>query len=72
MVRYRRVHLDAAGGCHLDRSIDRLIRDAGFHIVALENEYLKGPRPMTYTYRASRSFSCGRQPERRSTCLHGT
>ena len=39
-----------AGGCHLDRSIDRLIRDAGFHIVALENEYLKGPRPMTYTY----------------------
>ena len=39
MVRYRRVHLDAAGGCHLDRSIDRLIRDAGFHIVALERVF---------------------------------
>ena len=39
-----------AGGCHLDRKIDRLIRDAGFEIVELENEYLKGPRPMTYTY----------------------
>lgn len=39
-----------AGGCHLDRKIDGLIRDAGFEIVELENEYLKGPRPMTYTY----------------------
>jgi len=39
-----------AGGCHLDRRIDRLIRDAGFDIVELTHEYLKGPRPMTYTY----------------------
>ncbi len=39
-----------AGGCHLDRRIDRLILDAGFDIVELTNEYLKGPRPMTYTY----------------------
>ena len=39
-----------AGGCHLDRRIDRLINDAGFEIMGLENEYLKGPRPMTYTY----------------------
>jgi ubiquinone/menaquinone biosynthesis C-methylase UbiE len=39
-----------AGGCHLDRKIDRLIRDAGFDIFDLQNEYLKGPRPMTYTY----------------------
>jgi ubiquinone/menaquinone biosynthesis C-methylase UbiE len=42
-----------AGGCHLTRRIDRLIREAGFEIVELENEYLKGPRPLTYTY-------CGR------------
>lgn len=42
-----------AGGCHLTRRIDRLIGAAGFEIVELENEYLKGPRPMTYTY-------CGR------------
>jgi ubiquinone/menaquinone biosynthesis C-methylase UbiE len=39
-----------AGGCHLDRKIDRLIRDAGFDIAEMTNEYLKGPRPMTYTY----------------------
>lgn len=39
-----------AGGCHLTRRIDRLIADAGFEIVELENEYLKGPRPITYTY----------------------
>ena len=42
-----------AGGCHLTRRIDGLIRDAGFAIVELENEYLNGPRPLTYTY-------CGR------------
>jgi len=30
--------------------IDRLIRDAGFEVFDLENEYLKGPRPFTYTY----------------------
>ena len=40
-----------AGGCHLHREIDRLIADAGFRIVELENVYLKGPRPFTYTYR---------------------
>lgn len=39
-----------AGGCNLDRRIDRLIREAGFDILELENEYLKGPRPFTYTY----------------------
>lgn len=39
-----------AGGCHLDRRIDRLIREAGFEIVELQNEYLKSPRPITYTY----------------------
>ena len=42
-----------AGGCHLTRRIDQLIGEAGFEIVELENEYLKGPRPLTYTY-------CGR------------
>ena len=39
-----------AGGCHLDRPIAGLVREAGFEIAALENEYLKGPRPFTYTY----------------------
>jgi ubiquinone/menaquinone biosynthesis C-methylase UbiE len=39
-----------AGGCHLDRKIDELIREAGFHILDLKTCYLAGPRPMTYTY----------------------
>jgi ubiquinone/menaquinone biosynthesis C-methylase UbiE len=39
-----------SGGCNLDRRIDRFIREAGFDIFDLENEYGKGPRPFTYTY----------------------
>ena len=39
-----------AGGCHLNRKIDDLIKSAGFRIVELTTSYLPGPRPMTYTY----------------------
>ncbi|MGH7037081.1 MAG: class I SAM-dependent methyltransferase, partial [Stellaceae bacterium] len=39
-----------AGGCHLDRKIDDLIRAAGFRIGALETGYVKGPRVMTFLY----------------------
>jgi ubiquinone/menaquinone biosynthesis C-methylase UbiE len=38
------------GGCHLNRKIDQLIGDAGFHITELKTDYLPGPRAMTYTY----------------------
>ena len=38
------------GGCHLNRKIDQLISDAGFHITELRTDYLSGPRAMTYTY----------------------
>jgi SAM-dependent methyltransferase len=34
-----------AGGCHLDRPVDRLVREAGFVDVDVTNEYLPGPRP---------------------------
>jgi SAM-dependent methyltransferase len=37
-----------AGGCHLDRRIDTLIADAGFHICQLERGYLKGPKPFAF------------------------
>jgi ubiquinone/menaquinone biosynthesis C-methylase UbiE len=45
-----------AGGCHLDRKIDDLVRSAGFDLIDLRTEYASGPRPMTYMYlgRASR------------------
>lgn len=39
-----------AGGCHLNRKIDELIKAAGFQIEELRTCYLPGPRPMTYTY----------------------
>ncbi|MFH1344996.1 MAG: methyltransferase domain-containing protein [Pseudomonadota bacterium] len=39
-----------AGGCHLDRKMDDLIRAAGFDILRLRTEYAKGPRPMTYMF----------------------
>ena len=45
-----------AGGCHLDRKMDDLIRSAGFDLIDLRTAYASGPRPMTYMYlgRASR------------------
>jgi ubiquinone/menaquinone biosynthesis C-methylase UbiE len=39
-----------AGGCHLNRKMDDLIRDAGFSIDELRTDYIPGPRPLTYTY----------------------
>src|SRR5437879_3589351 len=39
-----------AGGCHLDRKMDDLIRAAGFDLTELRTEYAPGPRPMTYMY----------------------
>lgn len=39
-----------AGGCHLNRKIDDLIAGTGFEILELKTCYLRGPRPMTYTY----------------------
>ena len=38
------------GGCHLNRRIDEMIKEAGFQIPDLTTSYLPGPRPMTYTY----------------------
>jgi ubiquinone/menaquinone biosynthesis C-methylase UbiE len=39
-----------AGGCHLDRKMDDLVRSAGFDLTELRTEYAGGPRPMTYMY----------------------
>src|SRR5260370_25592647 len=38
-----------AGGCHLDRNMDDLIRQAGFDLTNLHEEYAPGPRPMPHT-----------------------
>ena len=39
------------GGCHLDRAIDALIREAGFTLAELEHPTLSGPRFVSYLYR---------------------
>jgi ubiquinone/menaquinone biosynthesis C-methylase UbiE len=44
-----------AGGCHLNRKPDELIRSAGFRVDTLETGYLKGPRPMGFVYSGSAS-----------------
>jgi hypothetical protein len=38
------------GGCHLNRKIDDLVRDAGFAIAELNMGYIAGPRPFTFMY----------------------
>jgi ubiquinone/menaquinone biosynthesis C-methylase UbiE len=38
------------GGCHLDRKMDELIREAGFRLDAIETGYMKGPKPWTFMY----------------------
>jgi ubiquinone/menaquinone biosynthesis C-methylase UbiE len=42
-----------AGGCHLDRRIDELIRSSGFGMERLQARYLPGPRALTFTYEGS-------------------
>lgn len=41
------------GGCNLNRKMDALIAHAGFRFAALETEYAKGPKPLSFIY-------CGR------------
>jgi ubiquinone/menaquinone biosynthesis C-methylase UbiE len=42
-----------AGGCHLDRPIAVLLRNAGFEVTRLDTGYMKGPKPMTFMYEGS-------------------
>jgi ubiquinone/menaquinone biosynthesis C-methylase UbiE len=39
-----------AGGCHLNRPIDQLVRNSGLDLIQLENYYAKGPRPFGYMF----------------------
>jgi ubiquinone/menaquinone biosynthesis C-methylase UbiE len=49
--RFTPVWKRVAGGCHLNRSIDALIADAGFDITQIERGYRRGPKPMAYLYK---------------------
>jgi ubiquinone/menaquinone biosynthesis C-methylase UbiE len=39
-----------AGGCHLNRKMDDLVRGAGFQLPELTTGYARGPRAMTFMY----------------------
>jgi ubiquinone/menaquinone biosynthesis C-methylase UbiE len=39
-----------AGGCHLNRAIDRLVSDAGLRVDRLDTYYLKGPKAFGFMY----------------------
>ncbi|HUJ65493.1 MAG TPA: methyltransferase domain-containing protein [Acidimicrobiales bacterium] len=39
-----------AGGCNLNRPIERLVTDAGFETTVLENFYMRGPKFTSYMY----------------------
>jgi hypothetical protein len=39
-----------AGGCHLNRPIDKLVAGSGFKIGRIDNYYVKGPRPFGYMF----------------------
>ncbi len=40
-----------AGGCQLNREIDKLINEAGFHIDVMNNFYMNGPSFCSYMYK---------------------
>jgi ubiquinone/menaquinone biosynthesis C-methylase UbiE len=39
-----------AGGCHLNRPIDRLVSEAGFEMTRLATYYVPGPKLTGYLY----------------------
>jgi SAM-dependent methyltransferase len=39
-----------AGGCHLNRPIDDLVRDAGLDVTRVDNYYIRGPKPLGYMF----------------------
>jgi SAM-dependent methyltransferase len=44
------LHRLVFGGCHLNRPVGLLVTEAGFTLTAFRTYYLKGPKPMRYTY----------------------
>ena len=52
-IRWTPLSKRLAGGCHLDRPISKLVEDAGFRIERVETGYMRGPKPLTFTYEGS-------------------
>jgi len=53
-----------AGGCHLNRPIDRLLRSGGFEALEMNRGYVAGPQVGSYLYRGmARPVPGGRVPD---------
>jgi ubiquinone/menaquinone biosynthesis C-methylase UbiE len=39
-----------AGGCHLNRPIDRIVTGSGLNLSTMTNYYMKGPKPLGYIF----------------------
>ena len=44
------------GGCHLDRKMDDLIREGGFHLNNIETGYMGWPKLFTFMYQGQASI----------------
>lgn len=44
-----------AGGCHVNRDIDRLVQDSGFKILGHKRFYMEGPKIFSYMYAGAAS-----------------
>jgi SAM-dependent methyltransferase len=60
-----------AGGCHLDRPIETLLKAAGFTLEMLSTGYGVGPRPFAYLYRGV-ARPAGEPPARARSASVGT
>ena len=52
--RFNGIQQRVAGGCNLNRPIDRLVREAGFEISVMKNDWIKGPKVLkawSYLYK---------------------
>jgi hypothetical protein len=59
-----------AGGCHLNRPIDKLVRNAGFAIVELKAGYMGRPKVATFMYDRAGPPLLARRPRARSRAVH--
>ena len=48
--RFTPIQKKVAGGCHLDRDIEAIVRDAGFEIERLKRFTIAGPKTMSSMY----------------------
>ena len=59
------LHRRLAGGCHLNRPIDRLIEEAGFRLDRIDRFYVRGPKVGTFLYSGS-AYNAGSWPTPRN------